>query len=307
MVKKHLKYKSSPQVEIAGLFNVDLSMPLEKKVENYDNLLTPKLSFRFNPNDMKDHSSSENRITANNAFALNRLGLSDTLEAGRSITLGLDYENKKKDDLNQINNYFELKLATVLRDKEEKFIPNKSSIHKKNSNLFGSISNQFSEYLNLGYDFSLNNDYNTFDYNDLNTTISINNFVTKFNFIKEQGELGDTNSLANTTKYSIDEKNSFTFQTRRNRKLSLTEYYDLVYEYKNDCLTAGIKYKKSYYADEDLRPTENLFFTITLFPLTSYEYQASEFIRSITINEKVQKNYFIIFLFINYFFKCYSN
>ena len=38
-------------------------MPLEKKVENYENLLTPKLSFRFNPNDMKDHSLSENRIT----------------------------------------------------------------------------------------------------------------------------------------------------------------------------------------------------------------------------------------------------
>ena len=80
--KKTSKYKSTPQVEIAGLFNVDFSMPLEKKVENYDNLLTPKLSFRFNPNDMKDHSLSENRINVSNAFALNRLGLSDTLEAG---------------------------------------------------------------------------------------------------------------------------------------------------------------------------------------------------------------------------------
>ena len=24
------------------------------------------------------------------------------------------------------------------------------------------------------------------------------------------------------------------------------EYYNLIYEYKNDCLTAGIKYKKTY-------------------------------------------------------------
>ena len=38
----------------------------------------------------------------------------------------------------------------------------------------------------------------------------------------------------------------FFFKTRKNRKLNLTEYYDLVYEYKNDCLTAGIKYKKSF-------------------------------------------------------------
>ena len=29
----------------------------------------------------------------------------------------------------------------------------------------------------------------------------------------------------------------------KNRKINLTEYYDLVYEYKNDCLKAGIKYK----------------------------------------------------------------
>ena len=274
--KKTSQYKSDLQVEFAGLFNVDFSMPMEKKAKNYDNLLTPKLSFRFNPSDMKDHSSSDNKITVANAFALNRLGLSDTLEAGRSITLGLDYKNEKKDDLNQINNYFELKLATIIRDKEEKFIPNKSTIHRKNSNLFGSISNNFSKYLNVGYDFSLDNNYNTFEYNDFNATISINNFVTKFNFIEEHGEIGDANVLANRTRYSFDEKNSFIFQTRRNRKLSLTEYYDLVYEYKNDCLTAGIKYKKSYYADGDLQPTENLLFTITLFPLTTYEYQANE-------------------------------
>jgi len=274
--KKTSQYKSSPQVELVGLLNVDLSMPLQKKIENYDNLLTPKLSFRFNPSDMKDHSLSDNRITIANAFALNRLGLSDTLEAGNSITLGLDYKNIKKDSLNQINNYFELKLATVLRDKEEKFIPKKSTIHKKNSNLFGSISNNFSNYLNISYDFSLDDNYNTFEYNDFNATISVNNFITKFNFIEERGEMGDANFWANTTQYSLDDKNSFKFQTRRNRKLNLTEYYDLVYEYKNDCLTAGIKYKKSYYADGDLQPSENLLFTITLFPLTTYEYQANE-------------------------------
>jgi len=188
----------------------------------------------------------------------------------------LGYQNIKKDSLNQINNYFELKLATVLRDKEEKFIPKKSTIHKKNSNLFGSISNNFSNYLNISYDFSLDDNYNTFEYNDFNATISVNNFITKFNFIEERGEMGDANFWANTTQYSLDDKNSFKFQTRRNRKLNLTEYYDLVYEYKNDCLTAGIKYKKSYYADGDLQPSENLLFTITLFPLTTYEYQANE-------------------------------
>ena len=74
--------------------------------------------------------------------------------------------------------------------------------------------------------------------------------------------------------------NSLKFNTRRNRKLNLTEYYDLVYEYKNDCLTAGIKYKKTYYEDRDLKPIENLLFTISLFPLTTYEYSADDLLEN---------------------------
>ena len=76
----------------------------------------------------------------------------------------------------------------------------------------------------------------------------------------------------------FDENNFLTFKTRRNRKISLTEYYDLVYEYKSDCLTAGIKYKKSYYQDGDIKPTEDLLFTISLFPLTTYEHNAKDLV-----------------------------
>ena len=56
------------------------------------------------------------------------MGLTDSFEAGRSLTLGVDY---KKETLNDINKYFEAKLATVLRDKEENFIPSKTTLNKK--------------------------------------------------------------------------------------------------------------------------------------------------------------------------------
>ena len=61
------------------------------------------------------------------------------------------------------------------------------------------------------------------------------------------------------------------FSTRRNKEINLTEYYDLSYEYKNDCLTAALKFNKTFYKDNDLIPTEDLFFSITLIPLTTYE------------------------------------
>ena len=174
--------------------------------------------------------------------------------------------------------YFDFKIATLLRDKEENFIPEKSTINKKTSNIFGQITHSISENFKFGYDFAIDNDLNTFEYNDLNTSISINNFVTSFNFIKSSGKYGNTSILSNSTTYNMDDTNYFIFNTRRNRETNLTEYYDLVYEYKNDCLTAGIKYRKTYYDDGDVKPEENLLFTVTLFPLTTYEQNASDLI-----------------------------
>ncbi|WP_145597256.1 LPS assembly protein LptD [Candidatus Pelagibacter sp. FZCC0015] len=276
MGKKIKNYKSSPQSKFISLFNIDTSLPLIKNTEKYNNYLTPKISLKVNPSDMKNYSDSSNTINVGNIFANNRLGLSDTFESGRSLTLGLDYKKENKNDLDNINRYFELKLATVLRDKEENFIPAKSTINRKSSNLFGSITSNISDNLNINYNFALDNNYKNFEYNNLNATFSINNLITSFNFIEENGEMGDSNVFENEISYKFDEQNYISFNTRRNRKLNLTEYYDLVYEYKNDCLIAGIKYKKSYYEDRDLKPTENLLFTITLFPLTTYEHDAQD-------------------------------
>ena len=266
--KNDLEYTSSPQIDLMGNFEFTSKLPLVKKTSLHQNLITPTLSFRFNPNDMKNYSTADKKINVDNIFYNNRIGINDSMEAGRSLTLGINYKKEKIED---INKYFELKLATSIRDKEEKNLPKKSTLNRKNSNLFGSLTNNFSDHIVVDYNFAIDNDLSTFEYNELNAQLSINNFVTDFSFIEENGEMGDANVIENSFKYIIDKNNNLSFKTRRNRKLNLTEYYDLVYEYKNDCLTAGIKYKKTYYEDRDLIPSENLFFTITLFPLTIYE------------------------------------
>ena len=123
----------------------------------------------------------------------------------------------------------------------------------------------------MNYNFAIDNDLNTFEYNNFNIKLELENFMSQLNFVEESDDMGNSNFVESNTSFSVDEKNYFTFKTRRNRKLNLTEYYDLIYEYKNDCLTAGIKYKKNYYEDRDLKPSENLFFSLTLIPLSTYE------------------------------------
>jgi LPS-assembly protein len=219
-------------------------------------------------------ASSSTNITANNVFDINRLGISNDFEAGKSVTFGLDYkfdqlENNESEDAK--NKYLEIKLATVVRDQKEDGIPISSTINKKNSDLFGSINNKLFNNVNLIYDFSLDNDMKTINSSSLETEISINNFVTTFNFIEQRNEIGSTHLLSNVTEYQINDSSSLKFSTRRNKKINLTEYYNLSYEYKNDCLTAALKFNKSFYQDNDLKPTEDLFFSITLIPLTTYE------------------------------------
>ena len=122
----------------------------------------------------------------------------------------------------------------------------------------------------MNYDFSLKDDLNTIEYSSLDTIFDFNSFRTQFNFLQEKGVLGNTDVLENKTEYNFDGTNSLSFSTRRNRNLNLTEYYDLIYEYKNDCLIAGIQYKKNYYSDADIKPVEELFFSITLIPLATF-------------------------------------
>ena len=266
--KNDTKYKSSLQSELLNIYEFNTRFPLFKEDEYNTNYITPKISFRLNPSDMKNYSTESRLITTDNIFGINRLGVSDSYESGKSLTLGIDFKKESKGD---IDKYLEIKFATVLRDTKENKIPVSSSLNRTTSNLFGSIENSFSEFFTLNYDFALDNDFNKFEHNAIEAEFSVNNFVTTFNFLEKDGEIGDINTIENATKINFDEQNSLVFKTRRNRKISLTEYYDLVYEYQNDCLTAGIKYRKTYYEDRDLKPKEDLFFTITLFPLTSLD------------------------------------
>ena len=72
-----------------------------------------------------------------------------------------------------------------------------------------------SEKVQVDYNFAIDNKIDTFKYNSIGLDLSINNFITEFNFIEEDSEFGNTNVLENITKYeklqkeSISDKNKF--------------------------------------------------------------------------------------------------
>ena len=264
--KNDQDYNSSVDTNLLGIFEFKSKFPMIKDNQDFINYLEPKISIRYNPSNMIDHSGTSRRINNDNIFDINRLGLDDTLESGASVTMGIDY---KKENLNNINNYFELKLGTILRDKKNTNIPLTSGITEKHSNFYGQIRNNFNENIALNYDFSIDNSFNKIEYNSIGFEFAKNKFKTEINVIEENGVIGDSNFIENITSLILNENNTLSFKTRQNRKLNIAEYYDLIYEYKNDCLVAGITYNKTYYEDRDLIPSENLMFKLTLIPITT--------------------------------------
>lgn len=271
--KNNNNYNSNYQFQLMPLIEFNSSLPMISLDNEFKNNFDPKLSIRYSPVKINNYSESEKKIDIANLFEIERLGLNEAHEPGASLTVGLDY---KKESLKNINRYFQTKIGTIIRNNEENDIPKKTTLNKKYSNYFGSIEGSWDDLLNIKYDFSLDNNLKSLEYNSLELNLIKNDFFANLVLYKEDGIIGDENTIENTVGYKIDEYNLLKFSTRRNKKINLTEFYDLVYEYKNDCLTAGIKYKKTFYRDRDLKPSEDLMFTITLFPITTLEQNAGK-------------------------------
>ena len=142
-------------------------------------------------------------------------------------------------------------------------------MQNKSSDIVGKFYYNLSENFNINYDFSADNNLDTINSSKIETNLTVNNFVTSFEFLEENNEIGTESYIQSNIKYNFNNSSSILYNTRRNRKTNLTEYYNLIYEYKNDCLVAAIEYNKDYYQDRDLKPNEQIFFKLTITPFAS--------------------------------------
>ncbi len=240
------------------------SLPMKKIYKNFKSNLTPKASLRLSPFDSENISNLDRQLNMTNLFSNNRLGLSDSLEGGQSITLGFDYDISRQD-----NTFFSTSLGQIFRDVDDDKLPLSSTMNNERSDIVGQVELKPNENFEISYNFSADNNLDMMNYTFLESKFTVNNFITSFEFLEENNDVGSKSYFQNDVKYKFNQNNSLNYNTRRNRKTDLVEYYNLIYEYKNDCLVAAIEYNKSYYEDRDIKPNEEIFFSLTLSPITS--------------------------------------
>ena len=174
---------------------------------------------------------------------------------------------KKKDLLDK--KIIGFKFANSISDKKNDNLPTKSKLNETRSDFVGKFSYSPNDILNFDYTFSYDSNFDGSNYDSIATSINVNNFFTSFDFIALDGELGDNEVISNTTRYNFNTENSLTFKTTKNLKNDFTEYYNLIYSYETDCLTASLDFNKKFYQDGSLVPTKSLLFTIRFIPFVA--------------------------------------
>ena len=244
--------------ELYGALGLESELNLYKKKQNSKHFFTPKILLRYAPGHMRKESSGP-RLDPINAFSLNRLDNINNFETGLTSTIGMDYkiEKNKRD--------FNFSVAQIISEKENKKMPTKTGLDEKLSDLVGSSSFDINKNIKLSYNFALDQNYNQFNYNEIGTQMNFGSFDINFDYLKEGKHIGEQNYFK--TKVELNKsQNNFAFEAKRNLVTNSAEFYNLSYEYLNDCLRAGLVYRREFYNDSELEPENSLLFKITLVP-----------------------------------------
>ena len=255
-------YEEKNEHDIFGLIKFETEYPLRKQFENSTNFLKPILSVKYSPNNTRDISSKDVRLNYENIFSLNRIGDSNMVEGGKSASLGLEYE---KQNLN-FEKLFGINIANVVRERKNINLPNKSKLNETRSDIVGELEFNYLKNVELKYNFSYDRDLDHSNYDSISSTFKVNNFIADFDYLLEHNDLNQKEVASLDANYSLDERKSLTFQTRRDFDTDFTEYYNLIYTYKTDCLEANLEYNKKFYRSGNIVPDKSLFFTIRFIP-----------------------------------------
>ena len=262
---KNFKNKSSSN--LTPTIQTNYSLPLKKETNNFDKILTPKFSLKLSLPHTKNVKTKDRQINYDNIYNLDRLGIEDLNEGGISAIYGYEYT---KINRNTLNEQIRFGIANNLRFEENKKLPNNSNLGDKVSDFVGLFQYKPNDNFIFDYDFSLKNNLVEKNYELFGFEFYLNNFTSKIEYINENNSNSKTSYLQNETRYNFNENNSLAFKTRENKEKSFTEFYNLIYQYQNDCLKAGIEYNKEYYNDQDLKPSENLFLKISILPFGGF-------------------------------------
>ena len=98
--------------------------------------------------------------------------------------------------------------------KKIKKMSSKTSLDEKLSDLVGSANLKLSDKIKLNYDFSLDQNYNNLNYNEIGTTINLGPINFGFDYL-ERKHIGNKNYFKSRIEYDDNENRVLSFETKK--------------------------------------------------------------------------------------------
>ena len=261
---------------------VENSLPLMKINKNTEETLTPKIFTKFTTGSMTNANSLDKMLTYQDIYSMNRMSSITNPETGGDIGYGIDYNIRKKNNLSEVYMDGTFSIGQVIKKKKLKEMPDKSSLANTSSDFVGNVSFFYDgkieekisqtaylkKGLNINYDYTVSNDLNKILKND----IDISYADTKNTWSSKYYETHDiSNEQYVDIKYDRKIYDDFTFATgvRKNIQDSFTENNFIGIAYETDCIKISLNLAKTFYQDEDLKPSNNFTLSLVLKPFGS--------------------------------------
>ncbi len=262
-------YKTENSVsEFYGALGFKSELGLFKfRDDNKLNVFKPKILLKISPNDSRNISKESKTLNYSDLYKLNKIKSIDKVDTGSSISLGFDFKINNLTKNNEIKNeQFKFSLGQIINVKENKDMPSKSTLNEKMSDIIGETSFSFNENAKITNNFLLDQNLREFNKNQIDLDIVYPKTSFNIGFLEESQHIGSTKYLQTKAGFNFN-NGLISFGAKRNLLSNSAEFYDLSYEYINDCLKAGVAFRREFYRDRDLEPEDSLIFKITFSPL----------------------------------------
>jgi len=265
--KKTTEYKNSKlNSELNSVFGYNAKLNLFKKNNENSKLysLTPKFLLRYAPGHMRNIEGG--RLNYDNLYQLNKVDESDVIENGLSSSIGLEFKQNKINNNNIEEEQLSFSIGQVISQKENMDIPSSTSLDQKLSDVVGKANYNINDKVKLNYNFSLDHNYKELNYNEIAAEYNLESVKFNLSYLQEKNHIGNQDLISAGINYKLNNFSELDFSSKRNLITNSAEFYNLSYNYFNDCLKAGITYRREFYTDRDVEPENRLMFTISIIP-----------------------------------------
>jgi len=266
---------------------IETSYPLININNLNEQIITPKIFTKFTSGSMTN-SNNENKILSyDDIYSMNRMNSAITPETGASLGYGFEYNSIAKNTNNEIiekidfsigqvikpEKIDEMPYSSTLKDRKSAFVG--SAYYKKNIKNINTINNQ--EMFDTKYDYIISKNFDKILKSSLISNITL--FKNTFT-----GSYYETHDISNEhyaeMKFSrkFDNNANFSFGGRVNIQDNFTENNFIETNWENDCIKLGLNLSKTFYKNEEIRPSKSFSLIFVLKPFGNLSPNLSSFL-----------------------------